>query len=659
MGDIVLQCSGSPGAAVSANLNVYLPVPITNRVNSNFFATDATLTIDSGSGPVAAGVAGLVTNQTISFSNLQFIFPATGKATIKLTNLRANVDVLGVDQQQPIQASLSSSLLLDNNPVIVAFVQRGLLATISDAAVTCTGSPVPASPSVTSLFTTGTAEQTTRVTEGFAQAFQPKDATTDTGTRILITYASLPPGTTVFVPDAVAGSSATQPTAGGDLGSTAAGGEYTPGSGTLLLVRVLNADTNGAGGTLAALPAPNSSGVLALNSANPVALTNGGGYAVYEVVDANPAVRESAQILSFFGIPKNSPPGASSMSVSLAPVSTVGSASATAPIPRFAAVPAPSDCSALGDCNASYFPHLQVTAQPIQATAVAGGKIVTAGTIAIQNTSGGVLAWQANIIYASGADWIILSDTSGANNNNLTVYIDPRKLAQGTYQATILIDAGPMAGSKSVPVTVTATGAPAATVMVTGVTNAADFHAGPVAPGSFATVWGTNLAGQNVSVTFDGTAAHLIYTGTKQINVRVPPELSGRSSSQVVVTADGTSSAPYTVELAAAAPAIFTPGVLNQDNTVNTPSKPAALGTVLQIFGTGIPDSGGTVLVKIQDRDNLVPLYAGAAPGLPGLQQVNVTVPADLPAMPSNLIICVAGPGNQRSCSQPESIALK
>lgn len=74
MGDIVLQCSGSPGAAVSANLNVYLPVPITNRVNSNFFATDATLTIDSGSGPVAAGVAGLVTNQTISFSNLQY-FP--------------------------------------------------------------------------------------------------------------------------------------------------------------------------------------------------------------------------------------------------------------------------------------------------------------------------------------------------------------------------------------------------------------------------------------------------------------------------------------------------------------------------------------------------------------------------------------------------------
>jgi uncharacterized protein (TIGR03437 family) len=72
-----------------------------------------------------------------------------------------------------------------------------------------------------------------------------------------------------------------------------------------------------------------------------------------------------------------------------------------------------------------------------------------------------------------------------------------------------------------------------------------------------------------------------------------------------------------------------------------------------------MPDSGGAFTVTIQNRGNLVPLYAGAAPGLPGLQQVNVAVPSDLQGVTSNLTICVTGAGNQRYCSQPESIALK
>jgi hypothetical protein len=155
----------------------------------------------------------------------------------------------------------------------------------------------------------------------------------------------------------VAGSSATVPTAGGDLATPAAVGQYTQGSHTLLLVRVLNSDSTGAGGTLATLPAPNGSGVLVLNGANPVPLANGAGYAVYEVVDANPSAIESAQIPNFFAVPPNSPPSTSNGSLSLAPVSTVATASTTAPIPRFVAVTPPSDCAAVGDCNASYYPH--------------------------------------------------------------------------------------------------------------------------------------------------------------------------------------------------------------------------------------------------------------------------------------------------------------
>jgi uncharacterized protein (TIGR03437 family) len=128
----------------------------------------------------------------------------------------------------------------------------------------------------------------------------------------------------------------------------------------------------------------------------------------------------------------------------------------------------------------------------------------------------------------------------------------------------------------------------------------------------------------------------------------------------MVVTADSASSAPFTVPLTGVAPAIFTPGVLNQDNTVNSAANPAPLGTVsCRSSSRACRTPAPSPRVTIQNRGNLVPLYAGAAPGLLGLQQVNVAVPGDLLPVTSNLTICVMGAGNQQYCSQPESIALK
>ncbi len=663
MGDIDLQCTGAPGATVTASLNIALPAAITNRINSAGFSTDATLTIDTPTGSVPSGVAGMVTNQSISFNGFSFTFPASGTISLVVDDIRANVNQLGVQQTTPIMAFLSGSLAISNSVVTVASAQIGLLATSLDSAVTCTGSPSPTTVSVSNLIAAKTSEQTTRLTEGFASSFQPKDPTSDTGTRFLLTFAGLPNAATIYVPDAVAGSGAAVPTQGGDFGTTATVGQYRPGSHTLLLVRVLNADASGAGGTLAALPAPNG-GVLVLNGANAVTLTSGAGYAVYEVVDANMAATETVQIPTYFAIPANSPASSSTGGVSLAPVSTVGTASTTAPIPRFAAVMPPSDCTADGDCNASYYPALQATSTSLVATAVAGGKKVGVGNIIIKDTGGGTLDWTATATYANGSGWLLFTQPLGADNAEIQVVADPSQLAAGTYQATVTINAGPIAGSQSFPLTLTvtamATAAPAApAVVVTGITDAADFHAGPVAPGSLAAVWGSNMAGQNVTVTFNGAPAQLLYAGAGQINLQVPASLAGQTSAQMVVTADGISSTAFTVPLTAVAPAIFTPGVLNQDNTVNSASNPAKLGSVLQIFGTGIPSSGATVSVTLQNRGNIAPAYAGVAPGLMGVEQVNVAVPADLAGITSNLIICVTGAGKQQYCSQPELIALK
>src|SRR5690348_911661 len=60
MGDIILQCSGSnPGAVLTGNLSVFLPVSVTNRLDANSNIThDAVLSVDYGSGYVPTGIGG-------------------------------------------------------------------------------------------------------------------------------------------------------------------------------------------------------------------------------------------------------------------------------------------------------------------------------------------------------------------------------------------------------------------------------------------------------------------------------------------------------------------------------------------------------------------------------------------------------------------------
>lgn len=109
----------------------------------------------------------------------------------------------------------------------------------------------------------------------------------------------------------------------------------------------------------------------------------------------------------------------------------------------------------------------------------------------------------------------------------------------------------------------------------------------------------------------------------------------------MLVSVDGRNGAPVAVNLVNAAPAIFTNGVLNQDNSVNSISNPAARGSTLQIFLTGLPPMAGAT-VNISTR-TLQSVFSGGAPGVPGLQQVNVMLPADLTGT-AQLMVCIAGP---------------
>jgi uncharacterized protein (TIGR03437 family) len=286
------------------------------------------------------------------------------------------------------------------------------------------------------------------------------------------------------------------------------------------------------------------------------------------------------------------------------------------------------------------------------------------GYIPIQNSGGGIMNWTALVSYATGSGWLTLDYTSGENNGSVRVWVVvPVSLAAGTYQAKIVIDAGPLAGNVTIPVTLTVQAAavlPPPTppvVTVTAVVNAANFAVTPLVPGSLGTLFGANLSGKSVSVTFDSNVATLLYAGASQINFQVPLSLGSKTSSILVVTVDGSSSAPQTVALAPVWPAIFAGGVLNQDNTENKAGTAAKAGSILQIFATGIPASA-TVSVQIADRKNLIPLYAGVAPGLTGVQQVNAMIPSDLASGAAQLIVCAAA-GSQQACSAAYPLVIQ
>ncbi|MGP8248167.1 MAG: hypothetical protein ACLQVN_27100 [Bryobacteraceae bacterium] len=666
LGSLVLQCSAVPSSTLSGNLTVYLPVSVTDRVNDASTSLDSVLSVNYGTGFVPTSYQGVVSGSNIAFYGIGLTVPASGLLGLQVSGLRANVSQLGLTPRS-VSAEVSFSVPLSAASAVLAYAQPSLYATLYESGIACAGSPLPATLDLADLFAAGTAFASTRLTESFAGAFQPRGAGDDSGTRFLIRYSGVPSAAQLFVPTWVAGSDAAVPTAGGDLGQAQAVGQYVPGSGTLLLSLVVGADSTGAGGYPTSLPA--GSGPLALNGISAVSLSNGSGYVVYEVADAGSSAIESAQFPTFAGLPAATPPATASETVSYAAVSSLGTASQTAPIPRFLGTEPQSDCGLVEDCSASYFPQLSVKAQPIQLTAYAGGATTSLpGYVPIQNSGGGILNWSVSIQYATGSGWLTLDNTAGQNNGSVRVWANAANLAAGAYTANLVIEGGPLGTTDTVPVTLQVVPAPS-TVVITSVVNAATFAATPLVPGSLGTIFGTGLAGGNVGVTFNGTAGTVLYDSATQINFQVPSSLGSGNSATMVVTVGGATSAPVTVVISPAWPAVFNNGVLNQDNSVNAAANPATAGSIIQIFATGIPTAGewftlANVTATIGADANLVPLYAGAAPGLPGVQQVNVAVPSGLSGSTAPLTLCavVTYPPTalaQQFCSPAFSLAVK
>lgn len=252
---------------------------------------------------------------------------------------------------------------------------------------------------------------------------------------------------------------------------------------------------------------------------------------------------------------------------------------------------------------------------------------------------------------------------------------------------------------------VTAQGSTGATsaspaVFAGGIVNTASYGKGEgLAPGSIISVFGRNLARARtlasqlpletslggVRVSIGGVDLPLFYAGEGQINAQLPFDLTPNTRQVIVVRAareNGTQAytVPETVAITSSRPAIFSlnqqgtgqGAILNQNYSANSATNPAARGSVIQIFATGLGTTN-PVLASGQPAPSNPPAlvtsaveariggqpatvqFAGLAPGFVGLYQVNVVVPPGIqPGMEVELTLTQNGvPSN------PVTLALQ
>jgi uncharacterized protein (TIGR03437 family) len=189
---------------------------------------------------------------------------------------------------------------------------------------------------------------------------------------------------------------------------------------------------------------------------------------------------------------------------------------------------------------------------------------------------------------------------------------------------------------------------PLTAASITAVGNAASFApTGIVAPGALVSIYGANLTpGSNsastgpdyaqklagTAVTIDGRQAAVLYASPGQLNARVPAEVEPGDTVVEVTVAGRTARAEVAASEA-------TPGIF----AVTTARR------VISIWATGlgkIQQDLTTVaqpLVRIGGQDARV-LYSGMTAEWPGLYQVNVQTPDNVP--PGRTIVQLSMPGS-------------
>jgi uncharacterized protein (TIGR03437 family) len=265
----------------------------------------------------------------------------------------------------------------------------------------------------------------------------------------------------------------------------------------------------------------------------------------------------------------------------------------------------------------------------------------------------------------------------------------------GGYQWSMTVNAGTLQCKRTGNINVSPT-TPVPTFTADAVVNAASYQPGLVA-GSLATIFGTNLASSTAQATgtpwptslggsrvlVGGIPAPVYYAGPTQINFQVPWEVAGLVDTTVVVDTGAAQSTAVTLLMLTAQPSAFliTPtqvAAVHADGSLLSPANPGRTGEIIALYATGLgpasnqPPNGTPALatplskaartVTVTVNHTTAPVqFAGLAPGLTGVYQLNVQLQSAYDGDPSALQLLVGGmlgaPVPTVSGFQPRSVA--
>ena len=687
LGDVTFRCDPGPQPVsgqpyITGDLTIFLNTSLSNRIGVAGAAstTDAVLIANENNASPPSSISTLGPSQTapgpqygllcggncLKWSGVKIPNPGAtapdgssfqSPTILRITNLRANPSQLGFSNTGPVSIVLFGAGIADAAKVQIVdpqpelgSVQQGLIVKTTSATL-CQD----LSLNIVNGAVNGPPTFTVGLTEGFEYAFRPLGKPTSAqgvpagessyptpgvganngganqGTRFLIRFSNIGNGVRLAVP-----------------------GTITQGSLTVQLVQGLDANGNG-GGTLSI-----STGLIEIQAAQ------GASQAVYEVTASDNTQLESIQVPVTVGYTadpgSNRPaPGTTTVNASFAPLTTIGTPSSTASIPRFIDS---SVARSVFTISRSCPPLANVTRLVPNSAPAGAGTDLTLGVAGTGFGFGSVVEFNGTALNTE-----LTSDLTG-----LFATVPAKLLAT---PATVQVDVLNPDGRRSNSLPFTITGASGPVISPGGVVSAANNKA-PVTRGSLVSIYGTSLSGTTQSapslplpialgstqVRVNGVPAPLIFISSAQINFQMPFEVPLAGTAAVTVTRDGNTSPPVSVALAEFAPGIFRSGaqpiVLHgADNSLVTASKPAANSEILVIYGTGIgglntlPVTGAatpgnplvmarinpTATVGSQTADVL---FAGLVAGFVGLAQFNVRMPANLPTSATQLPLVLA-----------------
>lgn len=304
-------------------------------------------------------------------------------------------------------------------------------------------------------------------------------------------------------------------------------------------------------------------------------------------------------------------------------------------------------------------------------TALAESPDQPSARLTLQHQGEQILNWTATATTFNGGSWLTAAKANGVTPGDLIVSARLAGLLPGTYSGRITVASKEATnGSLQIPVTLNVQRRKT-TLMPGSIVNVANFESGPIAPGQLLAIFGKGLGPSQglayearngkvpaelagTTVTFDSTAAPILFASDEQLTVQAPYEIAGRPETRLKITTSTAETNEVTMRVVPVAPAVIKSGekfaVYNSDGQIVDPGSPANAGSIARVvmIGLGVTnppvETGDTVAesgppetqpgfaASIRATLGGRPLKivsAALVPGMVSVAQLSLEIPAD------------------------------